>query len=84
MRRADAEAFCAEFTRETRAASGCGAQSSASTAGGGVDEACAWIIGDVAATTGERSARILPDARLVEVRHTPNPAPQTSQTQRQN
>ena len=72
MPRADADAFCAEFTHETRA--GCGSQSPS-------DEACAWIVGDVLETRGERKATIRPDARVLDVKHTPNPAPRMSAAQ---
>ena len=73
MPRVDAEAFCAEFTRETRAASGVQSPT---------DEACAWIVGDVHETRGERKAIIRPDARVLDVRHTPNPAPLLTTTRR--
>ena len=73
MPRVDAEAFCAEFTRATRA--GSGVQSP-------TDEACAWIVGDVLETRGARNAIIRPDARVLDVRHTPNPAALMTATQR--
>ena len=73
MPRVDAEAFCAEFTRETRA--GAGVQSP-------TGEACAWIVGDVLETHCARNAIIRSDARVLDVRHTPNPAPLLTTTQR--